>query len=114
MGYFTLVAGVRQHFKQIKPHPCNRKYLIIFVMDSSVSSTFNKGFLLQKLFPGFVLRICLSVGRTSDPWSCNAVGCYKTEERNPKFYSGSLSGGEIRESESGSCGDFVGKNNPHL
>lgn len=83
-------------------------------MDSNVTSTFNKGFVLQKnFFPGFVLRIYISVGRTSDPWSCNAVGCYKTGERNPKFYSGSLSGGEIRESESGSCGDLVGKNS-HL
>lgn len=72
-----------------------------------------KGLFCKNLFPGFVLRIYISVGRTSDPWSCNAVGCYKTGERNPKFYSGSLSGGEIRESESGSYVDFVGKN-PHL
>lgn len=71
-----------------------------------------KDFFCKNFFPGFVLRICTSVGRTSDPWSCNAVGCYKTEERNPKFYSGSLSGGEIRESESGSYGDFVGKKIP--
>lgn len=71
-----------------------------------------KGLFCKNSFPGFVLRIYISVGRTSDPWSCNAVGCYKTGERNPKFYSGSLGGGEIRESESGSYGDVVGKKIP--
>lgn len=43
------MAGVGQHFKKLKPYSYNRKYIIIFIIDSSNISTFNEVVVLLKL-----------------------------------------------------------------
>lgn len=107
------MVGVGQHVKQLKPYSYYRKYLIIFVTDSSAICTLSNAFVLLNVIHWLCSRIYVSAGRTSDPCNCNAVGCYKTNESNVRFSSGSLSEGNMGDSGSWSYGSCVG-HTPHL